>query len=151
MVSASRDGEYIARLAGHFGFKTVRGSSNKKGVGALKGMLRSARRGENCAIVADGSQGPARVAQSGAILVASRAGVPVVPITWSASRYIKFSSWDGMAVPVPFSRIDIYIGEPLTVAKKLLPEETGQYRLQLERSLNSQYEMAWERYNKSEH
>ena len=62
MVSASRDGEYIARLAEQFGFSTARGSRNNKGTQALKDLLKLAASGENTAIVADGSQGPPRIA-----------------------------------------------------------------------------------------
>ena len=61
MVSASRDGEYISRIAKKFGYETVRGSRGKGGMQAMKGLIRAMRAGRNAAIVADGSQGPARV------------------------------------------------------------------------------------------
>ncbi len=151
MVSASDDGEYIARLAGHFGFNTVRGSSNRGGVEALKKLMKVVRGGEIASIVTDGSQGPPRVAQPGAVLLASRTGVPIVPMLWSASRYFTINSWDRTAVPMPFSRIDYYYGEPIHVPGKLKRAEIEQYRLQLEKSLNSLYTTAWGRYGKLEH
>lgn len=151
MVSASRDGEYIARLAKEFGFKTIRGSKNYKGTAALKSMLRAVRNGENGAIVADGSQGPARVAQSGAILLASRTGVPIIPMLWSASSYFTVNSWDRTIIPKPFSRVDFFYGEPLFVPAKLKTEELEEYRLCLEQQLNTLYGVAWGKYNKIEH
>lgn len=151
MVSASGDGEYIARLANHFGFNTVRGSSNRRGVEALKKLIRVVRNGENAAIVADGSQGPPRVAQPGAVLLASRTGVPILPMVWSASRYFTITSWDRTAVPMPFSRIDFYYGEPIYVPGKLKGAEIEHYLVQLGKSLNEIYATAWARYDKLEH
>lgn len=151
MVSASRDGEYIAKLAKELGFNSVRGSRNHKGVEALKGMLRAVRAGDNGAIVADGSQGPARKAQAGALLVASKTGSPIVPIAWSASGYFTINSWDKTAVPKPFSRVDVYFGEPLYLPGKMSGEELEEYRGILEASLNELYTRAWSRYGKRSH
>ena len=151
MVSASRDGDYIARLAEEFGFDSVRGSRNKKGFEALKGMLRAVRNGSNAAIVADGSQGPVRVAQPGAILVASRTGAPVIPIVWSASRYFTIRSWDRTAIPKLFSRIDVFYGEPIYIPAKLKPEEMDEYRIRLEQDLNTLYADAWGLYKINTH
>ncbi len=151
MVSASRDGEYVARLAEKFGFETVRGSRNNKGVEGLKAMLRAVRNGNSAAIVADGSQGPPRVMQPGAIFLASRTGVPIVPMILAASSYFTINSWDRTIIPKPFSSIDFYYGEPLFVPKNLNPEEIDEYRLQLEERLNTLYIEAWGQYGKIAH
>ena len=151
MVSSSRDGEYIARLAGELGFNTVRGSKNNKGVEALKGMLRAVRAGDNGAIVADGSQGPARVAQAGALLVAAKTGKPVVPMVWAASSYFTIKSWDKTAIPKPFSRIDLYFGESMYLPRKVSADELEQYRGLLEKNLNELYSKAWSLYGKTSH
>ncbi|MFT5726393.1 MAG: lysophospholipid acyltransferase (LPLAT)-like uncharacterized protein [Desulforhopalus sp.] len=151
MVSSSRDGEYIARLAGELGFNTVRGSKNNKGVEALKGMLRAVRAGDNGAIVADGSQGPARVAQAGALLVAAKTGKPVVPMVWAASSYFTIKSWDKTAIPKPFSRIDLYFGESMYLPRKVSADELEQYRGLLENNLNELYSKAWSLYGKTSH
>lgn len=151
MVSASRDGEYIARLAKEFGYNSVRGSKNNKGPEALKGMLRAVKAGDNGAVVADGSQGPAREAQPGALLVASKTGRPIVPMVWSASKYFTINSWDKTVVPKPFSNIDIYFGEPIYLPNKVSAEELEQYRCLLEDNLNNLYRKAWSRYGKNSH
>ena len=143
MVSASKDGEYIARLAGEFGFNSVRGSKNRRGVEALKGMVRAVQQGNNSAIVADGSQGPARVAQSGALMVAAKSGKPIVPIAWSAQNYFTINSWDRTAVPKPFSRVDICFGTPIYVPRKVNSEILEEYRCKLENELNLLYSKAW--------
>jgi len=151
MVSASRDGQYIARLAQELGFSTARGSRNNKGMQALKDLLKAAGTGENTAIVADGSQGPPRVAQPGAILLASRTGVPILPMSWSASSYIAIPSWDRTAIPKPFSRVDYLYGDPLFVPPGLKAEGIEEYRLELEKRLNELYLRAWRIYGREGH
>lgn len=151
MVSASRDGEYIARLVGYFGFSAARGSRNHRGVEGLKALFRAVREGMSCALVADGSQGPPRVAQPGTVLLASRSGLPIVPTLWAARRYITLRSWDRTAMPLPFSRVDFYFGEPLQVPDQLAEEGIEHYRLLLERRLNDLYDTAWQGYGKDEH
>lgn len=151
MVSASRDGEYIARLAGHFGFQAARGSRNHKGVEGLKTLFRAVRAGTSCALVADGSQGPPLVAQPGAILLASRSGLPIVPMMWSADRYFTVRSWDRTAIPKPFSRIDFAFGEPLEVPSGLSGEGIEEYRRLLEQRLNELYVTTWRRYGRDLH
>ncbi|WP_228130016.1 lysophospholipid acyltransferase family protein [Desulfocapsa sulfexigens] len=151
MVSASKDGEYISRVANKLGYSTVRGSRKKGGLQAIKSLVRHMRAGQNAAIVADGSQGPARVVQAGCIVLASRAGVPVLPMLWSCNRYKRFGSWDGTVLPLPFSKIDFFYGEPLYVAPKIKSEDVEDYRLILENRLSDLYDEAWALHGKKEH
>lgn len=151
LVSASEDGEYIARLAHRLNFETVRGSSNRRGLLAIKELLAYLAGGWHVGMVGDGSQGPPRVAQSGSIVLASKSGAPILPITWSASRAFTFNSWDRTCIPMPFSRIDFFYGEPLTVPAGLTREEVENYRLRLEDEMNRLYETAWAQYGKENH
>lgn len=151
MVSASKDGEYIARILEGMGYRTVRGSKGKGGAGALKGMVGAMKEGLNAAIVADGSQGPARVVQSGVILLASKTGAPILPVTWAADRYFAVRSWDRTALPKPFSKIELVYGPPLEVPGKISSEELESFRLQLEERLNLIYEQAWGAFNQKSH
>lgn len=151
MVSASRDGEYIARLAGHFGFGTVRGSRNKRGLGAIKQLMTAVKKGENSAIVADGSQGPALKLQAGAIMLASRTGAVIAPMAWSANKYWTVGSWDRTAIPKPFSKIEYFYGEPIFIEKKLDAEELEMKRVDVEKRLLELYKKAWEIQGKDSH
>lgn len=151
MVSASKDGEYIARLANCFGMDAVRGSSNRQGMQALKKMIRIVKEGSPCGIVADGSQGPALKVQAGSILLASKTGSPIVPVVWSANRYIAFNSWDRLSLPKPFAKVDYFYGEPLSVPAKISSEELEQYRTELENRLLDLYKQAWEIHGKERH
>ena len=121
MVSASRDGEYISRTLNSMGVVTVRGSRNNRGLAAMKGLLRHLRQGRTAALVADGSQGPARVMQPGAVLLASRTGAPIIGLGWGANHYKTFNSWDRTALPLPFARIGLWYSEPLQVPEPVPP------------------------------
>lgn len=151
MVSASRDGEYISRIVEKMGNRTVRGSRRKGGMQAIIRLIRGVREGHNAILVADGSRGPARMAQAGSIMLASHTGVPVLPMAWSCSRYKRFSSWDGTVLPLPFARIDFFYGEPLHVRPDLKDNDLEEYRLELEKRLNALYTQAWALHGKVEH
>lgn len=151
MVSSSKDGEFISRIANKLGFETVRGSRNSRGLSALKGLIRAIRKGKNSAIVADGSQGPQQQVQAGSILLASQTGSPILPLVWSASSYKCIKSWDRTAIPMPFSVIDFFYGEPLHVPPSLSQEQIEEYRIKLEQSLHSLYQEAWALYGKKSH
>ncbi len=143
MASASRDGDYIAAILEAMGVETVRGSRNVGGVGALKGLLKGVKRGLHPVLVADGSQGPARIAQAGGVLLASRTGIPILPMGWSFERYKVFRSWDRTMIPLPFSRMIKIVGEPLHVPPKLDADGLERYRKLLEDRLNGLYNEAW--------
>lgn len=151
MVSASSDGDYLARLARLLGYRVERGSSHRRGVAALKLMIRAMKGGSSCALVADGSRGPARIAQPGALLLAAKTGHPVVPIVWSASRCFTIGSWDRMAFPLPFSRVEFFFGRPLTVPQGLKVDALEEWRQELENRLNSLYREAWIKFDKTKH
>uniref|UniRef100_UPI00405783A1 lysophospholipid acyltransferase family protein n=1 Tax=Candidatus Electronema sp. TaxID=2698783 RepID=UPI00405783A1 len=151
MVSASKDGEYIARVAHLLNFETVRGSSNRFGVRALKGMVDQVRLGKNAGIVADGSQGPPLKAQPGAILVAAKSGAPIMPIVWAAKRYKAFNSWDCTIIPLPFSPMILEYGELIWIEPEQTAETVEQHRQQLEIALNSMYRRLWREFGREGH
>jgi lysophospholipid acyltransferase (LPLAT)-like uncharacterized protein len=151
MVSASKDGEYIAQLARLLGHVPVRGSSNRGGVKALRDMIELLKQGRNSAIVADGSQGPARRVQPGCILMASKSGKPIVPMAWAADRCLIFNSWDRTVVPLPFATIALHHGEPFYVPPGLASPQVEAYRFELEQRLNRLYEEVWRAVGKPPH
>ncbi|NOQ47112.1 MAG: DUF374 domain-containing protein [Desulfobulbaceae bacterium] len=151
MVSASKDGEYIARVAELLGHETVRGSSSRQGVRALKGLIGHMRAGKNAGIVADGSQGPARKLQGGCLVLASKSGFPILPMTWSAGRYKAFKSWDRTVLPLPFSTIYMEYGEPFYVPANLKADQLEKYRVELEERMNELYRHVWQKAGKECH
>lgn len=151
MVSASKDGEYIARILESMGHVTVRGSKNRQGVSALKKMIEIMTEGRNAVLVADGSQGPPRKVQPGGVLLAAHSGCPILPVSWSASAYWTFRSWDRTVLPKPFSRIEVLIGPPLSIPRQSRGAGLETHRRQLEQELDKTYCEAWRRMGKTEH
>lgn len=151
MISASKDGEYLARLAERLGFSVVRGSSNRKGASAAKELIRELRAGKNCGLIADGSQGPARIAQSGPLLLAARSEGTVLPLLYSSSSYFSFKTWDRMILPKPFSVIDLFYGSPISVPKDIKTGNLEEYRKKLEEDLNDLYDRAWQQQGREMH
>ena len=142
MVSASDDAELLSGALRLMNAELVRGSRSRGGVAALKGMIAGVRAGANAGIIADGSQGPARIAQAGAVLLASRTGAPILPSAWAADRCWRLRSWDRTMIPKPFARISYHYGPPLAVPAGIKGEEVEEYRLELEARLNSLYNEA---------
>ena len=151
MVSASDDAEFVARILARQGVVSVRGSRSRGGLAALKGLIGLMHQGYNAVIVADGSKGPAKVMQAGAILLASKSAAPILPMAVAADRYWVFRSWDRTLLPKPFARFDLWYGEPMTVPEKAGAEEIERCRLEMEQRLNGLYAQAWAELGKSGH
>ncbi len=126
MVSASRDGEYIARLASLFGNKTIRGSSSKGASSATRAALKLLRSGQPVALTPDGPRGPKYSVQPGAVWLASASKAPIVPFHIEASRQWVLNSWDNHRFPKPFSTIHIGIGKPIMVDRVMVKENPEQ-------------------------
>ncbi len=86
LISRHRDGELIARAVGYFGFRAARGSTTRGGAAALKQLIRSARAGDDLAVTPDGPRGPRQVVQLGVIELAKLTGLPIIPVTFGASK-----------------------------------------------------------------
>lgn len=136
MASPSRDGEFIAEVARGLGFIVLLGSRRKGGVQALRQMAAWFRRGYSCGMIADGSRGPARVAQKGPLYLARETQGAILPVAMAARCKLTFDTWDRFELPLPFSRLALLAGDPLRV----WPQDRGpvmeQRRLELETRLN---------------
>ncbi len=136
LVSHHSDGELVARTVSGFGIKSVRGSTTRGWFGGFKAMLQAVRGGRDLAITPDGPRGPARVAQSGVIQLASKTGLPIIPVAFDASKKRSFKSWDSFMVPRLFSRGVFVYGAPVFIKKRLSAEGTEAARESLEDTLN---------------
>jgi lysophospholipid acyltransferase (LPLAT)-like uncharacterized protein len=137
LVSQSRDGTYGAEIAKRLGFGTIRGSSSRGGARALLQVSRQLKGGQAVGILADGPRGPARAAKPGPVLLAARAGVPLLPVMWGADRCWVLNSWDRYLIPKPFARIAIYIGKPIYVPRSTRREDLEVYRKRFEDEMNA--------------
>lgn len=138
MVSQSRDGELATRLVSFFGLDTVRGSSTRGGISALKDLTKKLIDEETCGgMVVDGPLGPPRVAKMGAVILARDSRTPLIPVTWGADRCWVTNSWDRLIIPKPFARIVYCHSEPIWVPESAEGDELEKYKKLLEDSLNN--------------
>jgi len=115
LISASFDGELIARTVELLGFKAVRGSSSRGAAAGLRNMQQAYAEGHRCAFTADGPRGPVFVAKPGTALLANSVGQQAADGkpsgTWVGCFYAlpdrawQLRSWDRFLIPKPFSRV----------------------------------------------
>jgi len=135
LVSRHRDGELITRIVERLGFVTARGSSTRGGEEGLREMLDWAERGRGLAITPDGPRGPAEVVKPGLLYLASRSGLPVLPVASASSSGWRLRSWDGFRIPHPFARVVVAYGPPIAVPKDLDRDALEACRLEVEAAI----------------
>jgi hypothetical protein len=135
LISRSRDGELGARVAHRLGLGTVRGSSSRGGEEALGEIVDLARSGTSIGFIADGPRGPRREMKPGAVMAAKLSGRPLVPITCAIRRAIRLNSWDRMQIPLPFTRIVGWAGDPIPVPADASRAECERIRLRVQEEM----------------
>lgn len=135
LVSQSRDGDIIARVASGLGCLPIRGSSRRGGTEAMRALLAEAESGRDFGITPDGPLGPLHVFKVGAVYLASQSGLPVVPITVSYHRCWRFQSWDRFQVPWPFTWGVIHVGSAIAVPPGLDAIGLEEWRARLQEIL----------------
>ena len=113
LISASKDGELIARTMNCFGQDAVRGSSNRGGRAAFRELVNLAKEPVDLAVTPDGPKGPRHELKDGIVQLARLSGRPVVPMTFVCSAGHRFKSWDRFLLPYPFGRGVYAFGEAL--------------------------------------
>jgi lysophospholipid acyltransferase (LPLAT)-like uncharacterized protein len=113
MISGHNDGLLIAHAMHAFGFGIVEGSSRRGGVQAARGAIEVLERGDNLSITPDGPKGPNMTVQAGVVAISRLTSVPIIPITYTATRHIRFKSWDRFMIALPFSTLYFGIGAPV--------------------------------------
>jgi hypothetical protein len=101
LISQHRDGELIARIVARFGIQSVRGSTTRGGVQALRQLIRLGRSGVDLAVTPDGPRGPRQVVQIGVVQLAQATGLPIVPVTFSCSKKKSSRAGIGSSFPIP--------------------------------------------------
>ena len=140
MISQSRDGEMIARVVDILGWQSVRGSSTRGGVAALRKLKDLALSGYKIGHIVDGPKGPFGKIKPGLLRIAQVAGKPIVPTITSAQKKWVFNSWDRFMVPKPFSRVIIRFGDAIDVPPDLDAESFERKRLLIEQRMQALYE-----------
>lgn len=135
LVSASKDGAFLAAILNRFGVVPVRGSSSRRGPQALLELNTAAERGCDLAITPDGPRGPRYIVQDGAMSLAQITGLPVVPVSYHLKWKIQLKSWDRFQIPLPFSICEVTAGRIFKIPRDATDTEREEIRKQLEAEL----------------
>ena len=136
LLSQHGDAEILSHVAYHMGFECVRGSSRRGGARALLELAERSRH-QHLTITPDGPRGPRRQLAQGAIYLASKLQLPLVPMGYGSDRPWRVNSWDQFAVPRPFSRARAVIGPPLTLPRDLDRDGLENCRQRVERLMTN--------------
>ena len=127
LLSRSADAEINARVVESFGIATVRGSGGRDGVKAKRAKRKGGARalvalrrmlagGTGVCMIADIPKGTPRQAGLGIVTLARISGRPIVPAGAATSRHhVVARAWDKTRIPLPFGRVAVVMGAPITV------------------------------------
>jgi lysophospholipid acyltransferase (LPLAT)-like uncharacterized protein len=142
LVSQHGDAELLSQAAAFRGFDTVRGSSTRGGAMAIKQLLSSDSETSLC-ITPDGPRGPRRKLAPGCVFLASRLGLPLIPLGFGYHQPWRYRrAWDQFAIPKPGSRARAIVGPKIVIPADIEREELEHWRTYTEYVLNHVTEAA---------
>jgi lysophospholipid acyltransferase (LPLAT)-like uncharacterized protein len=136
LVSASQDGEMIARVLSRFGMQSVRGSSSRRAKEAFRELAEALKTGCDVAVTPDGPRGPRYKAHAGVVGLSAYSGNRLIPVACQVGWKIELSTWDRFVIPLPFSTCSIHFGKPMTFSDSTKEELWEDGKLDLEKSLS---------------
>jgi len=134
LSSTHRDAEALVRILRRFGIEQARGSTSSGALTGMRQILRKVEEGCDVGLTPDGPKGPRRRVQPGVVAVARLTGLPIVPVTFSASPARRLRSWDATLIPRFFSKGLFLYGAPVVVprAADLAAQERSRRELEAE-------------------
>lgn len=127
LVSQHRDGSYLADAMSWMDYTTVRGSSNRGSVDALRQLI-SDTAGKHIIFTPDGPSGPRRKLKQGAAYIAAQTGRRLMPGAFVVKSGWRIQGgWTDLLIPMPFTTIYIITGEPISIPQDVSRKELGQY------------------------
>jgi len=133
LISRNRDAQLISSIMARFKIGVVSGSSSRGGASALRELADCIKQGLDVNITPDGPRGPRYQLGPGLVFLAQKTGAPILPIRVEYSQCIRFNSWDGFMVPLPFSHVALTFQEFEQVPADLTDESFEQQRSRLEK------------------
>lgn len=120
LVSASRDGAWLAAFAEMFGLRAVRGSSSRRGREAIFELATRLADGNDVALTPDGPRGPLYSFRPGPVTLVRRSQARVLLVGSRSPSAWRLRSWDRFILPRPFSTVTLVCR--LVPAAQLLAE-----------------------------
>ncbi len=116
LTSPSKDGEILSGVMAHLGMGSVRGSSSRRGSTAIRELSALLESGVDLAITPDGPRGPKYSLGQGAVFLAHKTGIPIIPLHARYHHAIRLKTWDNFAIPLPFSLIEVTMDPYMTIS-----------------------------------
>ncbi len=85
----------------------------------LVGVIREISAGSNFLIHPDGPADPAYVVKPGLTAIAQKTGAMIVPLGCYYRNSYHRHRWDRYTFPLPFSKVQVFVGHPFTISKDL--------------------------------
>ena len=111
----------------HLGYRVFDASTYPSEPRGVIRFLQLLEHGRGGVIAADGPSGPMFRAKPGAVFMAKKTGVDLLPVGAAIRDAIAMDSWDRFEIPRPFTRAALIIGEPIDVPPDL--DDAGLERL----------------------
>jgi hypothetical protein len=117
MVSNSRDGELLSKMICHYQKGSVIRVPHDLRHQGLREMIRTLKQSAAIPVITpDGPRGPRYSIKGGVVLAAKGSNALIIPMSWSATRYWEFKTWDRLRLPKPFSTLHVAFGKPVDIA-----------------------------------
>lgn len=125
LISASNDGEIIAKAAESLNIKSVRGSSKRRGVAASLELIDKLKEGNSAGIMIDGPRGPRGKVKDGIVNISKLTGVPIIPVAWYSKNknFYSVNSWDKFVIPFGYCKTIALYGNPIYIPSDLEKED----------------------------
>ena len=94
------------------GFQILDASLGKQS-SAILNFIKKVKEGNAALIAPDGPHGPIYKAKPGSVFIGAKTGSAIIPLGFAFSRKVQGPNWDDFALPLPFSRMIVIVGEPL--------------------------------------
>lgn len=145
MTSVSSDGQLMARVLTWLGAKTSKGSSSKKAIQGLKGLIRLAKSGYIPVVPVDGPRGPIYEPKPGVFELSKLLNAKIYPGGVATTSKISFEkSWNKTFMPHPFARVHLVWGKPLPPITKNDDPRSSEFSSQLKIAINAAGQLASE-------
>lgn len=147
LISPSRDGDIIAAIASELGFRTTRGSSAKRSVSGMLGLVDEAKNGISVVMLVDGPKGPWHVIKPGVVKLAQVTGLPIIPLGISSRSCWWVPTWDRFNMVSAYGPVLTVYGDPLYVTAEADDEEFDEKLKELDEqmiAINRWAEEVWQ-------
>ena len=130
LTSPSKDGDILAGVMANLGMGAVRGSSSRRGSTAIRELTALLESGTDLAITPDGPRGPKYSLGMGAVFLAQKTGIPIMPVHARYHSAFRLKTWDNFAIPLPFSGVDIVMDPYVIIDPEASDLEVERLRLE---------------------